>query len=220
MRVDGSLSDAKPIARRLLSLFWPRGEPILRLRVVAAIALIVVGKLISIGAPLVYKQVIDAFSVDAIVIVPVALIVAYGVANVAAQMTGDLRQLVFVNVAQRAIRLTALEVFRHLHRLSMRFHIERQTGGLSRIVERGTASIEFLLELVLFNILPTLLELVLVCAILWRFYSLDFALVTLGGIVAYAAFTVIVTQRQVQLRRERNQRDVVASVKATDSIIN
>ncbi|HYC99258.1 ABC transporter ATP-binding protein/permease [Brevundimonas sp.] len=214
------MTDPGPIARRLLSLFWPRGEPILRLRVVAAIALLVVGKLVSIGAPLVYKQIIDAFSVEAIVIVPVALILAYGVANIAAQMTGDLRQLVFVSVAQRAIRLTALEVFRHLHRLSMRFHIERQTGGLSRIVERGTASIEFLLELVLFSILPTVLELVLVCAILWRFYSLDFALVTLAGIGAYAAFTAIITRRQVHLRRDMNQRDVVASVKATDSILN
>lgn len=220
MPLAASLSDPKPIAMRLLSLFWPRGEPVLRLRVVAAIALIVVGKFVSIGAPLIYKQIIDAFSVEAILIVPVVLIVAYGIANIAAQMAGDLRQLVFVNVAQRAIRLTALEVFQHLHRLSMRFHIERQTGGLSRIVERGTSSIEFLLELVLFSILPTVLELVLVCAILWRFYSLDFALVTLAGIGAYTAFTAVITQRQVHLRREMNQRDVVASVKATDSIIN
>ncbi|WP_339913764.1 ABC transporter ATP-binding protein/permease [uncultured Brevundimonas sp.] len=205
---------------RLLSLLWPRNEPMLRLRVVAAVSLIAVGKFITIGAPLIYKQIIDVFSLQATLVVPVALIVAYGVANVAAQMAGDLRQLVFINVAQRAIRLTALEVFQHLHRLSMRFHIERQTGGLSRIVERGTASIEFLLELVLFSILPTLLELVLVCAILWRFYSPDFAWVTLASIGVYSAFTLVVTQRQVRLRREMNQFDVVASVKATDSIIN
>ncbi len=220
MPLDASVSSQGSIALRMLSLLWPRDEPALRMRVIAAVTLIVLGKLISISAPLIYKQVIDALSGGMVVVVPIVLIAAYGVANVSAQITGDLRQLVFVNVAQRAIRLTALEVFQHLHRLSMRFHIQRQTGGLSRIVERGTASIEFLLELVLFSILPTLLELVLVCAILWRFYSLDFALVTLLGIGAYVAFTAVVTQRQVHLRREMNQRDVVASIKATDSIIN
>jgi ATP-binding cassette, subfamily B, heavy metal transporter len=208
------------IARRLLSLFWPRNRPGLKLRVTAAVLMILIGKLIAIGAPFLYKKLIDGFSAQPVLAVPIVLILAYGLANVSVQVVGELRQLLFVKVAQRAIRVTALDVFRHLHRLSMRFHIERQTGGLSRIVERGTTSIEFLLELLLFSLLPTLLEVVLVCTILWRAYSLDFVLVTLASVSAYAAFTLIVTRQQVALRREMNRRDVVASVKATDSIIN
>ncbi len=211
---------AAVIARRLLSLLWPRGEPLLRLRVVLAVLLIAASKLISIVAPLIYKQAIDALSGPALVIVPAALIVAYGVAQVAGQVTGELRQLVFARVAQRAIRLTALEAFKHLHALSLRFHLDRQTGGVSRTVERGTTGVEFLLELVLFSILPTLLELVLISAVLWRFYSAGFAVVTLVAILCYLAFTVAMTSWQVRLRREMNTRDVAASIKATDSLLN
>jgi len=208
------------IARRLLSLLWPRGEPVLKLRVVLAMAMIAAAKLISIGAPLIYKQVIDALSGIAPVIVPVALIVAYGVAQVGGQVAGELRQLVFAPVAQRAIRLTALEAFRHLHALSMRFHLDRQTGGLSRVVERGITGMEFLLELILFSVLPTLLELALVSAVLWRFYSAGFAITTLAAVVCYLGFTLAMTRWQVRLRREMNTLDVAASIKATDSLLN
>jgi len=182
--------------------------------------LVVAGKLAGVSVPLAYKAIIDTFSSHAALAIPLVLIFAYGAAGLSAQITGDLRQLVFADVAQRAIRVTALEVFRHLHQLSMRFHIERRMGALSRIVERGTVSIEFLLELGLFNVVPTVLELVLVCAILWGFYSPDFALVTLVSITAYAAFTAIVTRWQVELRREMNRREIVASARAADSIMN
>ena len=108
--------------------------------------------------PLLYKRAIDALSAPTVVLVPVALIIVYGLARVGAQAAGELRELVFARVAQRAIRLTALDVFRHLHALSLRFHLERQTGGLSRAVERGTTGIEYLVGLALFNIVPTLLR--------------------------------------------------------------
>ena len=208
------------IAQHLLALMWPRGEPRLKLRVVAAIALLVGAKLIAIGAPLLYKWIIDSLAGGGLAIVPVALILAYAFAHVGAQATAALRQLVFIRVAQRAIRLTALEVFAHLHALSLRFHLDRKTGGLSRIVERGTVGIEFLLELLLFNLLPTLLELVLVAAILWSLYSAGFALATLATILLYAAFTLLVTGWQVRLRREMNTKDVAASIKAVDSLLN
>ncbi|MDP3748519.1 MAG: ABC transporter ATP-binding protein/permease [Phenylobacterium sp.] len=209
-----------PMVRRLLSLLWPRGEPWLKARVLAAVALVAAAKLIAIGAPLIYKQAIDALSSPALAVVPLALILAYGVAQVGAQVAGALRQLVFARVAQRAIRLTALEVFKHLHALSLRFHLDRQTGGLSRVIERGVIGVEYLLELALFNVLPTLLELTLVSAILWRFYSAGFALAALVTILCYLAFTFGVTQWQVTFRREMNARDVAASVKATDSLLN
>ncbi len=208
------------IARRLLALLWPRGEPVLKLRVVLAVSLLAASKLISVGAPILYKQAIDALSVPALVMVPAALIVAYGVAQVSGQVVGELRQLVFAPVAQRAIRLMALGVFRHLHALSLRFHLDRQTGGLSRAVERGIAGMEFLLELTLFSALPTLLELALVAAVLWSFYSAGFAVTALVAILCYLGFTLVMTGWQVRLRREMNTRDVAASIKATDSLLN
>jgi ATP-binding cassette subfamily B protein len=212
--------EAAVIARRLLTLLWPRGEPALKLRVVLAVAMIAAAKLVNIVAPFIYKQVIDTLSGSALVMAPAALIVAYGVAQVGGQVAGELRQLVFARVAQRAIRLTALEVFRHLHALSLRFHLDRQTGGVSRTVERGTSGMEFLLELTLFSVLPTLLELTLVSAVLWHFYSAGFAVTTLAAILCYLGFTLVMTRWQVRLRREMNTRDVAASIKATDSLLN
>ncbi len=212
--------EAALMARRVLTLLWPRGEPALKLRVVLAVAMIAAAKLVNIIAPFIYKEVIDALSGSTLVIAPAALIVAYGVAQVGGQVAGELRQLVFARVAQRAIRLTALEVFRHLHALSLRFHLDRQTGGVSRTVERGTSGMEFLLELMLFSVLPTLLELILVSAVLWRFYSAGFAVTTLAAILCYLGFTLAMTRWQVRLRREMNTRDVAASIKATDSLLN
>jgi ATP-binding cassette, subfamily B, heavy metal transporter len=214
------MRDQARVIRRLLPLLWPRGEAALKLRVVVAMALIIAAKLINIGVPLLYKRAIDALSTPTVVLVPVALIIGYGLARVGAQATGELRELVFARVAQRAIRLTALDVFRHLHALSLRFHLERQTGGLSRAVERGTTGIEYLLGFTLFNILPTLLEIALVSAVLWRFYSVGFALATLATIILYVGFTIGITQWRVRFRREMNERDSDANTKAIDSLLN
>jgi ATP-binding cassette, subfamily B, heavy metal transporter len=223
---DGQRPAASPwrdqlkVVSRLLPLLWPKQEPALRLRVVVAVALIFGAKLVNIGVPLLYKRAIDALSGHAALILPIALVVAYGLARVSAQIAGELRELVFAPVAQRAIRLTALDVFNHLHALSLRFHLERQTGGLSRAVERGTTGIEYLLGFTLFNILPTLLEIVLVAGVLWRFYSGGFALATLLTITLYIAFTIGVTQWRVRFRREMNERDSDANTKAIDSLLN
>ena len=194
----------------------------MRLRVLAALALIVAGKLVTVTIPLLYKQAVDALSGAAgpIVLVPVALIVFYGLARLAAQATGELRELVFAKVAQRAIRRIALEVFQHLHALSMRFHLERQTGGLSRSIERGTTGIEYLLSFTLFNIGPTLLEIALVSAILWRRYDVRFTAVTLATILCYVAWTIGITQWRVRFRHEMNERDGEANTRAIDSLLN
>ncbi|HLZ64798.1 MAG TPA: ABC transporter ATP-binding protein/permease [Aliidongia sp.] len=210
------------VVRHLAPLLWPAGEAGLRLRVLAAFALIVAGKLVTVTIPLIYKQAVDALSGSAgpIVLVPVALIIFYGLARIGAQATGELRELVFAKVAQRAIRRVALQVFEHLHALSLRFHLERQTGGLSRSIERGTTGIEYLLSFTLFNIGPTLLEILLVSTILWRRYDLRFALVTLATIACYVAWTIGITQWRVRFRREMNERDGEANTKAIDSLLN
>ena len=155
--------------RTLLPYLWPPGEPALRLRVVVSMILLVAAKGVGVGVPLLYKQAVDALTVrpDMVVAVPVAILLAYGLARILGGAFGELRDIVFVRVGQRAIRSVGLSVFRHLHRLGLRFHLDRQTGGVSRAIERGTKGIEFLLNFMLFNILPTLLEIALVTAVLW-----------------------------------------------------
>ena len=204
---------------------WPRDSIELRARVVLALALLIAGKLVNITVPLLYKQAVDALSGTGsasagIIAVPVGVILAYGLARVLSQGFNELRNAVFAKVGQRAVRRIALSAFRHIHSLSLRFHLERRTGGLARAVERGIAGIEFLLSFMLFNVVPTLFEIVIVSAILWRLYNWTFAAVTLGTIVSYIAFTFIITDWRVRFRREMNERNSEANTKSVDSLLN
>ncbi|HUZ73328.1 MAG TPA: ABC transporter ATP-binding protein/permease [Stellaceae bacterium] len=201
---------------------WPRHSFELRLRVVVSLLFLVAAKGINVGVPLLYKRAVDALTPGhaAIVAVPVMLIVAYGVARVGQQIAAELRDAVFAKVEQNAVRRVALATFRHLHALSLRFHLERQTGGLSRAIERGIRGTEFLLSYVLFNFLPTMFEILLVCGILWRFYSVSFAATTFVTVVGYVFFTFLVTDWRLKYRREMNARDSEANTKAIDSLLN
>ncbi len=201
---------------------WPKGEWTLRARVVVALVLLVLAKVANVYVPLLYKQAVDALGTAQAqaMAVPVVLILAYGAARVLAQAFGEVRDAVFAPVAQRAIRNLALEVFGHLHALSLRFHLERQTGGLSRVIERGTQGMEFLIRFTTFNILPTLLEIVLVGAILWRLYDWRFTVVTLGVIAAYIVFTVTLSEWRIKFVRRMNDADTEANAKAIDSLLN
>lgn len=209
--------------RALAPHLWPQGETELKARVVIALMLLALSKVAGVYVPILFKEAIDALSakgVDAVVLAPVGLIVAYGLLRVLSQAFGELRDAVFAKVAQRAIRRVGLETFRHLHALSLRFHLDRQTGGLSRAIERGTKGIEFLLQFMLFNVLPTLLEIVLVCGILWNLYSIEFAAITFVTIIGYIAFTILMTEWRSKYRREMNDRDSEATTKAVDSLLN
>src|SRR5919201_656350 len=200
---------------------WPRDSIELRVRVVLALALLIAGKLVNITVPLLYKGAVDALSGTAgFITVPVGVILAYGLARVMSQGFNELRNGVFAKVAQRAVRRIALAAFRHIHSLSLRFHLERRTGGLARAIERGIAGIEFLLSFMLFNVIPTLFEIVVVSAILWRLYNWQFAAVTLATILVYIAFTFIVTDWRVRFRREMNERNSEANTKSVDSLLN
>jgi len=194
----------------------------LRLRVVVAIALLVGAKAVNVTVPLFYKEAVDLLSAEqaTLVAVPLALLVGYGLARVLALAFGELRDAVFAKVAQRAIRTVALKTFRHLHALSLRFHLDRQTGGVSRAIERGTKGIEFLLNFMLFNVLPTLLEIILVCGILWSLFGFAYALVTFLTISGYVAWTLIVTEWRLKYRRAMNDTDNKANTKAIDSLLN
>ncbi|MGH7549171.1 MAG: ABCB family ABC transporter ATP-binding protein/permease, partial [Gemmatimonadota bacterium] len=154
------------------------------------------------------------------IVVPVALIVGYGVIRVASAAFAELRDAIFAKVGQRAIRRVALETFGHLHRLSLRFHLDRRTGGVARAIERGTGGIVFLLSFMLFNILPTLIEIALVCGILWKFYSVNFAAVTFVTIAVYIAFTIVVTEWRTKFVRVMNETDTEASARVVDALLN
>ena len=206
----------------LLPYLWPRGRLDLRLRVVVALVLLAGAKMLTVYVPFFYKAAVDALSAEnaALIVVPVGVVVGYGLARLAAQAFGELRDAVFAKVGQNAIRSVALATFRHLHGLSLRFHLDRQTGGLSRTIERGTKGIQFLLTFTLFNILPTMLEILLVCGILLYKYDAWFAIITFVTISGYIAFTLVITDWRLKYRRAMNDSDSEANTKAIDSLLN
>jgi ATP-binding cassette subfamily B protein len=208
--------------RTLAPYLWPKGAWELRARVVLALILLVAAKVINVYVPMFYRDAVNILTgeVGAVVALPVGLLLAYGLARMFAIAFGELRDAVFAKVVQRAMRASALNIFRHLHALSLRYHLDRQTGGLSRVIERGVSGIEFMLNFMLFNILPTILEILLVCAVLWSLFSVWFALVTAATVFGYIAFSLIVTEWRIKFRREMNDRDTEANTKAIDSLLN
>ena len=218
---SGPRNDLKTL-RTLLPYLWPADSLDFRVRVVLALTLLATAKVANVVVPLIYKQAVDALSLgtSAVLVLPLGILLAYGLVRTLVVVFGELRDAVFAKVSARAIRTVALKTFRHLHRLSMRFHLERQTGGLNRAIERGTKGIEFLLTFMLFNVLPTLLEIGLVCVILWQLYDVWFALVTLVTIVGYIWFTLAVTEWRIKFRRKMNTADSEANTKAIDSLLN
>jgi ATP-binding cassette, subfamily B, heavy metal transporter len=217
----GGFRDELRALKWLAPYLWPRDSLELRARVAIAIVLLLAAKLLTIYVPILYKQAVDALSPSNIVVaVPVALIIAYGLARVISQGFNELRTAVFAKVSQRAIRRLALSAFRHLHALSLRFHLERRTGGLSRAIERGTSGIDFLLSFMLFNVVPTVFEMLVVCGILWRLYNWTFAAAIFATILIYIAFTFSVTDWRVRVRREMNERNSEANSKAVDAMLN
>ena len=208
--------------RELLTYLWPRGEFEMRARVVIALAMLAGAKVALVWVPIVYGRAVDALSEEAgaLLAVPVGLVLAYGVARVLSLAFAELRDAIFAKVGQRAIRTVTLRVFRHLHRLSLRFHLDRQTGGLSRAIERGTRAIELLLRFSLFNVVPTIVELALVFVILWQVLDATIALVTMCTVVVYVGYTMWVTEWRIKFRRQMNEADSLSNTKAIDSLLN
>src|SRR4051812_26082252 len=190
-------------------------------RVILALACLVAAKLANVAVPLVMKEVVDGLDAKAaMVAVPVALLATYGLLRFSTTLFAELRDVVFIRVTQRAIRRVALGVFRHLHSLSLRFHLDRQTGGMTRDIERGTRGISTLLSYLLFSIIPVILEFALVAAVLVGKFDWRFAAITFGAVVVYITFTVIVTEWRMEIRREANELDSRANTRAIDSLLN
>lgn len=206
--------------RRLLPYLWHY-----KWRVVAALAFMVAAKLANVGVPVLLKHLIDAMTPNlaqpqTLLVVPVALLMVYGVLRLSVSAFTELRELVFAKATQGAARQIALETFQHLHSLSLRFHLERQTGGMTRDIERGVRGIESLISYSLYSIVPTLIEVVLVLSILGWTFDVWFALITLAALAVYIFFTVTVTEWRTQFRRQANEFDSAAHTKAVDSLLN
>ncbi len=224
---DTQTEDKRPAwqtIRDLLPYLWPSGRLDLKIRVVISLAVMLAGKAVIVYVPFFYKGAVDALtledSVETAVVVPLFLILAYGVARIVGLAASQVRYAVFSKVSEALTRRLAVKVFGHLHRLSLRYHLDRRTGGLARIVDRGVGYADFLLSIVLFNILPALVELAFVTVILISFFGVEYAAVTFGTVVLYVAFTFIVSEWRKKIRREMNDQDTDANAKAIDSFLN
>jgi len=213
--------------KSLLPFLWAEDRWDLRFRVILALVFLVFAKIVGVYVPFIFKDAVDTIapsgqvSTEALVAaVPTGLILGYGIARVLSLLFGELRDAVFVKVGQHALRNIALQTFKHLHALSLTFHLERRTGGLSRIIERGTRGIDFLLRFMLFNILPTLLEICLISGVFWNKFGFAYAAITFGALSSYILFTIWVTDWRLKFRREMNAQDTKANTKAIDSLLN
>ncbi|QBF33262.1 ABC transporter ATP-binding protein/permease [Thalassococcus sp. S3] len=209
--------------RKVAPYLWPEGKLWVKRRVVFAMIMLVLAKLIAVTTPLFYKGAVDALAEEGVPMLAlgaVGLTVAYGMARLLNVGFQQLRDALFAAVGQRALRALALETFTHIHRLSMRYHITRKTGGLSRVIERGVKGVDFLLRFLLFSIGPLALELLLVAIILTVMFDAWYLVIVGGTIALYVWFTFAVTEWRVKLRREMNNQDTDANQKAIDSLLN
>ena len=221
---------ARPTWATVVSLapyLWPQGDRNSRLRVIAAMLFLLLSKIATVYVPIVYSRAVDALAPKTatgpgteLLAIPIALIVGYGLLRVASAGFAEFRDAIFAAVQMRAARRVALETFEHLHRLSLRFHMDRQTGGLSRSIERGTLGIQQVLRLAIFNIIPTVIEMLMVTAILWAMFDWRFAFVTFAAVSLYMTFTLSLTNKRVRIRRVMNDSDTDAQNKAVDSLLN
>jgi ABC-type transport system involved in Fe-S cluster assembly fused permease/ATPase subunit len=207
---------------KLLPYIWPKNLPQIRARVIFSILCLITAKGATLLVPLIFKNAIDALSPahQGLITVPVILIISYGLARLVSALFAELRDGIFASVTQRAVRQVGLAVFHHLHQLGLRYHLERQTGGLSRAIERGTKGIETLLQFLTFNIIPTIVEILLVGIVLWVLYDYRFSLITLLTMVAYILFTLTITEWRITFVRTMNATDSEAHTKAIDSLLN
>ena len=214
----------------LLPFVWPNNRPDLRVRVVLAFSVLVLAKLVTVAVPIFYKDATDRLTemanvatlspAQGIAFGVVALIVAYGTGRVLTMVLTQIRDVIFTEVGQNAVRQLNNRTFQHLHRLSLRFHLERRTGGLSRVIERATRGIELIIRMGILNVVPTALELALVSGILFYYFDWRFVLIVVATVVIYMWYTFAASERRIAIRREMNDSDTDANTKAIDSLLN
>jgi len=209
----------------LFPFLWPNKRGDLRRRVSLALICLILAKVASVYTPLILGRSVDSLTelssgINLLMLIPIALIISYGVARIASLTFEGMRDALFSKVSQHAIREVSLTIFKHLHSLSLQFHLNRQTGALSKFIDRGTKGIDFLLRYVIFNVVPTFIEIILVSIILLNLYGYFYALITIITITIYVILTFIITQWRVQFRRDMNSADNSVSTKMIDSLLN
>lgn len=224
----GAREDHWKVLKGLLPYIWPASRPDLRRNVVFAFAVLLVAKVITVATPILYKEAVDALTqlsadVEAAgtaMLVITGLIVAYGLSRVMMMALNQLRDVFFTKVGQNAVRELNRRTFEHLHTLSLRFHLERRTGGLSRVLERGARAIELIIRMGILNVVPTALELLLVCGLLFVYFDMLYVAIVLVTVAAYMWFTFAASEWRISIRREMNDSDTEANTKAIDSLLN
>ena len=214
------------VIRRVVPYLWPQGQGWVKRRVIGAMLVLLLAKVIAVGTPILYKQAVDALAPDGATAATVlglgavGLTLAYGFARLMNVGFQQLRDVIFTRVGQRALRQLALETFTHIHRLSLRYHITRKTGGLSRVIERGVKGVDFLLRFLLFSMGPLMLELAMISVVLFYLFDVWYLAVVVGTIALYVWFTFTVTEWRVKIRKVMNDQDTDANQKAIDSLLN
>lgn len=229
-KTDANLNNAQiqgwSVIRRVVPYLWPEGQGWVKRRVVLALAVLLLSKVIAVGTPILYKQAVDALAPEGasaatmLGLGAVGLTLAYGLARLMTVAFQQLRDVAFTRVGQRALRQLALETFTHIHRLSMRYHITRKTGGLSRVIERGVKGVDFLLRFLLFSMGPLVLELLMISVVLFFLFDVWYLAVVAATIALYVWFTFKVTEWRVKIRKVMNDQDTDANQKAIDSLLN
>ena len=220
------------VLRELLPYVWPADRPDLRWRVVFALLALVAAKAITLAVPIAYKQVVDWLTGHAsgagianvsaigLAALPAMLIIAYGVGRVLMVLFAQFRDIWFTVVAQHAVRELAIKTFRHLHALSLRFHLERRTGGLSRVIERGVNGVDTIVRMAVLNSIPTAVELLMISGLVAYYFGWIYVLVVLATVLLYVWFTFVASERRIAIRRDMNDSDTEAHSKAVDSLLN
>ncbi|MDE0852761.1 ABC transporter transmembrane domain-containing protein, partial [Yoonia sp.] len=229
-KTDANLNDAKiqgwNVIKRVIPYLWPDGNRNVKIRVVAAMVALLASQIIAVLTPQFFSQAVDVMAPEGssvgtyLGLGAVGLTLAYGTARLLTVGFMQLRDVIFTRVGQRALRQLALETFTHIHRLSMRYHITRKTGGLSRIVERGVKGVEFLLRFLLFSVGPLILQLIMIAGVLFFTFDVWYLVVVVVTIGLYVWFTFAVTEWRVRIRKEMNDQDTDANQKAIDSLLN
>jgi ABC-type transport system involved in Fe-S cluster assembly fused permease/ATPase subunit len=220
------------VLRELVPYVWPAGRPDLRWRVVLAFGALVIAKIVTLAAPIFYKNAIDwltgatgasgsaGLMAIGLAAIPAMLIIAYGVARVLMVLFAQLRDVLFTSVSQNAVRQLANRTFRHLHALSLRFHLERRTGGLNRVIERGVSGVDTITRMAVLNSIPTAVELLMIAGLVAWYFGWIYVVVVLITVVFYVLFTFIASERRIAIRRDMNESDTEAHAKAVDSLLN
>ena len=220
------------VLRDLLPYAWPAGRPDLRFRVVVALAALILAKVVTLAVPIAYKAVVDilagettpgeaaGISALGLAAIPAMLIVAYGVGRVMMIVFAQVRDVWFSSVAQNAVRQLANRTFRHLHALSLRFHLERRTGGLNRVIERGVSGVDTIMRMAVLNSIPTAVELLMIAGLVAWYFGWIYVVVVLATVAAYVWFTFAASERRIAIRRDMNESDTEAHAKAVDSLLN